>query len=329
MHSTLKIIDRANQTKDKYNILTFVTHERFEADLCKTGHNFYAFSYENCGKWKKEYSKLPDNYYILPENTIFSGLDFDMIFACSKFGHLQIGSQLKEQLHIPLVSFECTVPTPNMPPEQIHAMKQMKGDYNLFVTEYQQKVWEGDANSQVIPHGIDTDIFCLPEEGQERNNQVLSVVNNFVQRDYCCNYTGWKKITEGLPTRLVGDTPGISKPAGSVDELVKEYQTSSIFLNTSTFSPIPTSLMEAMACGCAPVTTSTCGIPEFIEHGKNGFISNSEAELREYTQKLLDDSELAKEIGLNARSTIQKVFSMENFLTNWNKFFKHVVESDK
>lgn len=329
MSSTFSIINNANNKKEQYNILTFVTHERFETDLCKTGHNFYAFSYPDATQWNKKYADVPENYYILPENTLYGGLDFDFIFACSKFGHLQTAHQLKQHLQLPVVSFECTVPTPIMPPAQIESMKNMKGDYNLFVTEYQQKAWEGDKKSQVIPHGIDTDVFCLPEDDSVRKSQVLSVVNDFVNRDYCCNYQGWKRITEDLPVKLVGNTPGVSEAASSTEELIKEYQSSSIFLNTSTFSPIPTSLMEAMACGCAPVTTETCGIPKFIEHGVNGFISNSESELKEYTKELLNNEQLARDMGLKARQTIEEVFSMKKFISNWNGFFGHVVESNR
>ena len=56
-----------------------------------------------------------------------------------------------------------------------------------------------------------------------------------------------------------------STPAESVADLVNEYCSSKVFLNTSTVSPIPTTLLEAMSCGSAVVSTATCMIPEIIE----------------------------------------------------------------
>ena len=56
---------------DRYTILTFPTHERYETQLCKTGHDFYAFTSTDQKKWDTAYAELPDNYYLLPENSIF------------------------------------------------------------------------------------------------------------------------------------------------------------------------------------------------------------------------------------------------------------------
>ena len=103
--------------------------------------------------------------------------------------------------------------------------------------------------------------------------------------------------------------------------LVREYQKSLIFLNTSTISPVPTSLLEAMACGCAVVTTATCMIPEIIEDGVNGYISNDEDQLQSSIQNLLNNPGLAKELGENARQTIIEKFNEDSFVGNWNNIF--------
>jgi glycosyltransferase involved in cell wall biosynthesis len=166
---------------------------------------------------------------------------------------------------------------------------------------------------------VDTELFV--QSDVEKTGKVLSVVNDFINRDYCCNYSGWQRITKDLPVRVVGNTPGLSEPAKDVNELVLEYQQASVFLNTSTVSPVPTSLLEAMSCGCAVVSTATCMIPEIIENGVNGFISNDEAELRSFTEDLLKDEKLRKSIGQKARETILEKFSEDKFINNWNKMF--------
>ena len=153
------------------------------------------------------------------------------------------------------------------------------------------------------------------------------MANDFVKRDYCLNYSGWTRITQGLPIRLIGDTPGLSTAALSVDSLVSSYNKCSLYLNTTTLSPIPMSLLEAMACGCAVVSTATCAIPDFIEHGVDGLISNDEDKLREYCIELLDNEPKRIQLGMNARKKILERCSEERFIGDWNKIFAKTYEA--
>ena len=62
-------------------------------------------------------------------------------------------------------------------------------------------------------------------------------------------------------------------------------------------------------------------IPEIIKNGVNGFISNDEAELRGYVEQLLSEPKLAIDLGLAARETVIKDFSVDVFVNNWNTVF--------
>ena len=96
MNQTFNIIKRIKIKKDKYNIITFDTHERCQSELAKTGHNFYAFRYDGCKVWNTTFAKIPNNYYIMPKNQISRGIDFDFILSQSKFGQLQIAKQIQQ-----------------------------------------------------------------------------------------------------------------------------------------------------------------------------------------------------------------------------------------
>lgn len=307
------------QKGDKLNILTFDTHERYQTQLCKTGHNFYSFTSEGSKEWDEAYAKRPENYYKFPKGSIVTGINFDLILSQSKFGQFQLTDTINQTLQIPVVSLEHTLPIDNWPESQLNGFRSMVGDVNVFISEYSADKWNMDCDNKVIHHSVDTELFTSSDV--KKNGKVLSVVNDFVNRDYCCNYSGWQRVTDELPVRLVGNTPGLSEPAKDIHELASEYQQASVFLNTSTVSPVPTSLLEAMSCGCAIVSTATCMIPEIIENGVNGFISNDEDELREYTQQLLEDSKLAKKLGDCARETILEKFSEQSFINNWNQVF--------
>jgi len=320
-NQAINIVRKLGSSKDKYNILTFNTHERYQSQLAKTGHNFYALSYEGGKDWFPGHGNKPDNHYILPKN-VLSSIDFDFILSQSKFGQYQLSQQINDFLRLPIISLEHTLPISSWPKNHTDSLRSMIGNINVFISDYSMKIWNLNAPSVVIKHSIDSNKF-KPKENLVRKPQILSVVHDFINRDYCCNYSGWKRITDGLNVRVVGDTPGLSKQSSSEEELIKEYQESQIFLNTSTISPIPMALLEAMSCGCAVVSTSTCMIPEIIKNGYNGFISNDENELKLYLNKLLNDENLRKEIGTNARETVQKEFSEDVFIKNWNDVFDY------
>jgi len=208
--------------------------------------------------------------------------------------------------------------------EKKEACRHMRGDTDVFISDYSIDEWkfERDENVQVIKHCVDP-IF-IPSD-IEKQPHILSVVNDWVSRNWCCNFEGWQRITQGLPTKVLGDTPGLSQPAPSLDLLVQEYQSAQVFLNTSTISPVPSVLLEAMSCGCAVVTTATCMIPEIIEHGVNGLISNDETELRGYCEDLLKDESLRIKLGKAARDTVVSQFNIERFTKEWNEVFHNVL----
>jgi glycosyltransferase involved in cell wall biosynthesis len=319
-----RIIDVTNKQKpEKYNILTFPTHERYETQLCKTGHNFYSFSTDKYKKWNEDQVKIPTNYHILPEGQVCGYLNFDFILVQSKFWQFQVAQQINQHLSIPIICLEHTLPTPQtMSYDQINMMRQMNGDVNVFISEFSRKAW--NMEGMVIHHGIDTKNFSPNDK--VKNSSILTVANDFINRDYCLNYSGWKRVTNDMEVRVVGDTKGLSESAKSLDSLVDEYNSCGVYFNSSTLSPIPTSLLEAMACGCAVVSTATCMIPEIIKNGENGYISNNEEELKRYLQEVINDEQVRNNLGKNARETIVEKFSEQSFVNKWNELFDKVYE---
>ena len=90
-NNTKRILDITNSKKDKYKILTFPTHERYQTQLCKTGHEFYEFNLNNQKKWNVSQTPFPSNYYSLPDNELYSCIGYDFILSQSKFWQFQIG----------------------------------------------------------------------------------------------------------------------------------------------------------------------------------------------------------------------------------------------
>jgi len=329
------ILRRATrQPNGPWNILTFPTHERYESSMCQTGHNFYAVRAPGIKDWKESYAPVPDNYHLLPmsQDTLVvpPWLTFDMVLSQNKAGQFQIAQEIGRQLQIPLISLEHTLPMPDWSSGQRAVMASLQGDTNVFVSEHQRDEWGFPKDFGEVNHtGIDIDMFCPPDDNYEREPWALSVVNDWINRDWCCGFSLWREITgfpspsPMIPYRVLGDTPGLSQVAPDIPTLVQFYQNAGIYLNTTLVSSLPTVILEAMACGCPVVSTDTCLIPKIIiEHGVNGFIGKDANEIRSYSHQLLSNPILAKKIGDAGRKTIENKFSQAQFVKRWNEIFK-------
>jgi len=318
----------------KLNILTFATHERYEENLCKTGHEFYSL---RVGKeWDTSYAAVPDNYHIIDH--IPEYVDIDIILSHTSCQRLQIAHDLLSstrnangnKLTIPIMRMAHTLPDIRFDvQQQISAHQAINVDQDAFISDFNRNAWGYNANNaKVVEHGIDTN-FWSPNADIPKNNTCLSVVNDWPNRDWCCGFKLWQETSQGLPVMVVGKCPGFSEPAQSTEHLRQIYQSSRVFYNTSLHSPVPTVLMEAMACGCAIVSTATCMIPDIIKNGENGFISNDPQELRKFLEILLKDEDLAIKMGQKAAETIQTKYSILNFIDKWNELLYSTIENYK
>ena len=75
----------------------------------------------------------------------------------------------------------------------------------------------------------------------------------------------------------------------------------------------PTVLMEAMMCGLPAIAYDIDGIGEIIDNGVNGFLiekANSAA-MTDAISRILKDSDLAHQMGTNAREKAQRLWSLD------------------
>lgn len=315
----------ANPKTKKFKILTCPTHEGYQSNLGRLDHEFYLVSGKGIKTWDYHTRPLPQNhfFYDLDINNLRTDTQWDLILSQERFGQFPALINLSQQLGIPLIHLEHTEPVPAWPKKYREQLFAMRGNSHVFITDYNKKSWEGRPEDYVIPHGLDTDLFS---NWTGTNVTGLSVVNAFPERDLFCGWNLWKEITGEIQVDLVGHNPGLSESAAGPEALAQEYRSHRFFLNTSQLSPVPLSLLEAMAAGCPVVTTAKQQIPEIVQNGVNGFISNDPEELKKYCKMLVEDYDLAKSIGAAGRKTILEKFSMDQFVSNWNKVFIETYE---
>jgi glycosyltransferase involved in cell wall biosynthesis len=87
------------------------------------------------------------------------------------------------------------------------------------------------------------------------------------------------------------------------------------------------SVLEASACEKPVIVSDVGGLPEVVEKNVTGFIVNDKdyMQLSVYLQKLINDRESIKQMGINGRKMVEKkynwkdnVLEMSNIYENWN-----------
>lgn len=315
------ILRKALRTDNEpLNIATWCTHERYEQNLAKTGHNFW--SLRHAKEWDTAYGLKPNNYRVT--NEIPPYVDIDLILCQTMDDKVNQAMQLSQRYNAPIVQLCHVLPDIR---QDVNRQKEIAtsipADHFVFISDFNKNAWgfEGNWSASVVNHGISPE-FTYSDA--ERSPHALSAVNLFADRDWCCGWEVWQQVASKVPVRLIGKNPGMSE-ALSGKELVQAYQQSQIFFNTSTHSPVPTVLMEAMACGCAIVSTTTCMIPEIITNGENGLFADSPIDMVEAIQSLLDNPERARELGKAAAETIKTRYNVDEFVNNWKNTFRRCV----
>lgn len=114
-------------------------------------------------------------------------------------------------------------------------------------------------------------------------------------------------------------------------ERTKILRETTVFVNPSFFENCSLSVLEAMSCGSAVIASDVGGNPEIIESGKNGLLVPvfDDGKLAESIGLLLEDVNLNKEIGKQARRTVEKSFSSEKCAKETYHVYKQILNSTR
>ena len=78
------------------------------------------------------------------------------------------------------------------------------------------------------------------------------------------------------------------------------------------FEGSPKTLLEAMSVGLPCIGTNVPGISNVIAHRQNGYLCETDsASIKKAVEEVLEDKEMQKKIGSEARRTIVSTFSSE------------------
>lgn len=192
----------------------------------------------------------------------------------------------------------------------------------------------------VLHNGIDID-FWRRESAQPQLRQELGIsTDNFLvgtvaRITYDKDLPTFYRVAEEVLRRninvtfvIVGDGYGdeLSRARAEVAERGLEqvvcftghrtdlrniYASFDIFLMTSLTEGMPNTLLEAMSLGVPSVSTRVGGVPELLEHGKEGFLApvGDAMGLADAVVELINNPSLLKECGIACRNKIVSQFS--------------------
>src|SRR5215213_6248845 len=191
------------------------------------------------------------------------------------------------------------------------------------------KRWAGDYPGLVEPSLIDVDRF-VPAPSKNRPSDPTSTpftvgrlsrpVSPKHHPEDAALYR--RLVEEGCRVRIMGPSPALKEELGrleSVELLAMGAQEAALFLQSLDCFFYRTSeewserwgrvVTEAMACGLAVVRHNRGGYAEAIEHGRNGFLFESQQEALEILLLLKEDLALRERVGKEARRTAERLFS--------------------
>ncbi len=216
---------------------------------------------------------------------------------------------------------------------------------------------EGFSEDKIIniPNGVDTEMFCpmLKMEAEAlrkkfgfNEEKVFLYSGRLVEgkgldllvraikkvakeyKDILLVFIGSGDYQEKIPD--MASSYGLEdfvKIEGTVDNVQEYLNASDIFVFPSLSEGMPNSLLEAMACGLPVVASRIGGVVDIVEDGKSGilFEPGDVNGLANAMIRLLNDEELRKRLGEEAKKRVVENFSIDKVAGEYIKLYNRLI----
>ena len=111
------------------------------------------------------------------------------------------------------------------------------------------------------------------------------------------------------------------------NKLVDCYNAADIYVTPSLQDNLPNTVVESLSCGTPVVAFNICGMPDMIEHLKNGYLAElkSSDDLAEGIIALLSDSELRQKMREKCREIAIEKFNEKTITDQYSEFYNEVL----
>jgi len=198
-----------------------------------------------------------------------------------------------------------------------------------------------DLPTYIIPGGVDSEHWYPDPVVRKRTRSLLGYQEDDIVVGYLSRLVRSKgamsllkvaaRIVRSLPNvrfLIIGDGPMRSQLERQIEEMrlktvvtmlgSRPWKETPYYLNAMDIFVFPSfreafglALVEAMACGIAPVARFNAGTKEIITDGETGYLIASDEEIFHQLLKLAQDADLRNRIGANARREVQDKYSWQ------------------
>jgi glycosyltransferase involved in cell wall biosynthesis len=154
----------------------------------------------------------------------------------------------------------------------------------------------------------------------------LVIVNMLERRGRRLGADIVRQVRHAVPLDLIGME---SERMGGLGEVshgaLPDFTACYCFLfNPIRYTSLGLAVCEAMMLGVPVVALATTELATVVENGISGYIDTSVDRLIGRMHDLLDDPRLAKRLGMGARETAVRRFSLARFVAEWDDAFRAV-----
>lgn len=224
-----------------------------------------------------------------------------------------------------------------------------KADGFVFQTNEQKKYFDEkiQQKSTVIFNPIKDEFLVKQDINiEDKEDTIINVGRLVPQKNQKMLINVFSKISEKYPTyklKIFGEGPLKDELQKQINELKindkvllcgvtnkikEELEKSKIFVLSSDYEGMPNALIEAMAVGCAVISTDCpCGGPrELIKNMENGILVPvaGEEKLKESIERLIENEEKMKKLAENSKN-IKEILNTDNIVKQWEKYIQYVL----
>jgi glycosyltransferase involved in cell wall biosynthesis len=115
--------------------------------------------------------------------------------------------------------------------------------------------------------------------------------------------------------------------SGQCEEMASVYSNADLLMLTSDYEGTPNVLLEAMANGIPVIATNVGGVPEIISDERGVLVQPDEDELIKAATRLVEDTSLRENMGLNGQAYVRQFHSVENLQSRLFGIYQKVLAS--
>lgn len=216
--------------------------------------------------------------------------------------------------------------------------------------EAQRSSLLGQFEVEVIPNGLDVDIFQPRDRGVARDilglppdDLVLLFVADSV-KDYRKGFDLLQEALSGLGSEknvtlaaLGGSGPNGPEGVvalGRIDNprvLSYVYSATDIFVSPTRADNLPNVLVESMACGVPCVSFNVGGVSDVVRPEETGLLAPAEdvRALREAIERLLENEGLRRRLGSRGREVVETEFSDRRVAERYKALYEKLIAASE